>query len=224
MAEVQQGFGALVAAIRPAVVSIAARRPVAPMAPGTGMQFLDPFPGPRTVVGSGVIVHPDGLILTSRQVAGEAELLQASFFRADRRPLSARRIAADTATDLALYRVAAPGRLPFARLGDSSGVRSGDIVVAIGSPFGLTETVTHGIVSATRRAVTVEGRVLTDVIQTDAAINQGNAGGPLVDIQAAVIGINVAIFSTDATFSGIGFAIPSNLAALFIQRAIGVRG
>ena len=205
-------------------VSISARRPAEGVGPQTGMQFLDPFPRRDTAVGSGVIVHPDGLILTSRQVTGEADRVQAGFYRADRGVLSARRIASDARTDLALYRITGSGRFPYASLGDSTGVRTGDIVVAVGSPFGLSETVTHGIVSATRRTVTVEGRPFAEVIQTDAAINQGNAGGPLVDIQAMVIGINVAIYSTDTTFSGIGFAIPSNQALSFLRNAFAFRG
>ncbi len=219
--QVQQGLAQVVAAVRPSVVSIGGRRDLNQLPPGAGMQFLQPFPLHGAAVGSGVVVHPEGLILTSRQVAGGASEVTVGMFRADRATYTARQVASDPSSDLALYRLTVGGRFPFALLGDSSAVRTGDIVVAVGSPFGLSETATHGIVSTTRRTVNVQGQQLTDVIQTDAAINQGNSGGPLVDIRAQVIGINAAIYSTSASFTGIGFAIPSNRARAFIQSALG---
>ena len=93
----------------------------------------------------------------------------------------------------------------------------------MGSPFGLAETVTHGIVSTSRRTLNLQGRTLSNVIQTDAAVNQGNCGGPLVNTRGEMIGVNTAFYSTDSTFSGIGFAIPSNQARAFIRRVAGAR-
>ncbi len=216
---VQESLGALVTSVRPAVVNISAhpnagRHPMQP-----GMQLLDPFPGRSGWVGSGVIIDPAGYILTSRQVVGNVDSVRVTLFRSGQNSFLARRVATDLETDLVLLKLPFGGSLPYAPIGDSSRVRSGDIVVAVGSPFGLAETVTQGIVSANRRTLQVEGRRYADVIQTDASINQGNCGGPLIDIRAQVIGINVAIYSTDSTFSGIGFAIASNRARAFFERA-----
>lgn len=222
-AAIQAGLGALVAAVRPATVKVAAHTEVARRPNSQGLKLLDPYPTRAAQVGSGVIVDPSGLILTSLQVTGGADTVRVTLFRGGNNTFAARRIATDPYTGLELLKLPFGGNLPYARLGDSSRVRTGDLVIALGSPFGLAETVTHGIVSTSRRTVTVQGRTYTDVIQTDAAVNQGNCGGPLVSTRGEVIGLNTAFFSTDSTFSGIGFAIPSNQARAFIQRATGLR-
>jgi len=218
---VQEGLDAVVAAVRPAVVQISAHpdavgHPVQP-----GMQFLDPFPDRNGWVGSGVIVDPSGYILTSRQVVGDAQVVRVTLFRGGENSFLARRVATDPGTDLVLLQLPFGGSLPHALLGDSSRVRTGNIVIAMGSPFGLSETVTQGIVSAHRQTLYVEGRRFDDVIQTDASINKGNSGGPLIDIRAEVIGVNIAVYSTDSTFSGVGFAIASNRARAFLEHAVG---
>ena len=219
MLDIQDGLGQVVSTVRPAVVNISARNEAAGMRPRAGMQLLEPFPSRTGWVGSGVIVDPSGLVLTNRQVAGDAGELQVSLFRGGRNSFTATRVATDVRSDLVLLRLPIGGNLPFAPLGNSSGVSTGDIVVALGSSFGLAETVTHGIVSANRREVVIGNRRYADVIQTDASINQGNCGGPLVNIKAEVIGLNMAIYSTDSSFSGIGFAISSNQAREFVARA-----
>jgi S1-C subfamily serine protease len=220
---IQQGLGALVTALKPAVVSIAShpRDPNHHWQPG--MQLLDPFPGQRAMIGSGVIVDDLGHIITTRQVTRDAELVRVTLYRSGKNTFSAQRIATDHNSDLVLLRLPFAGRLPHAVLADSSRVRTGDLVVAMGSPFGLSKTVTHGIVSNPHRTISAPGQSLANVIQTDAAINQGNSGGPLVNINAEVIGINAAIYSTDSTFAGIGFSIPSNQVRAFLQKTIGFR-
>lgn len=218
---IQQGLSSLVASVRPSVVKISFSSEKAPNRQRVGMQFLDPFYSGSTWIGSGLIVHPDGYILTSRQVVGDIQSAQVTLFRAGAGTLFAHRIAADRRSDLALLKISEGNNYPYAILEDSSLVRTGDLVVALGSPFGLSETVTHGIVSAKKRNLSVGNRSFADVIQTDAAINRGNAGGPLVNIRARVIGINIAIFSTDTAFAGIGFAISSNQARAFMDQTLG---
>ena len=157
--------------------------------------------------GSGVIISADGYILTNNHVAGDAEQITVKL--ADGRELKAKRIGADPETDLAVIKVEAQG-LPFAKVGNSDALEQGEWVIALGSPFGLEQTMTAGIVSATGRDL--PGSQFTHFIQTDASINPGNSGGPLVNMQGEIVGINTMIFSQSGTNSGVGFAIPSNLA------------
>jgi len=217
----QQGFGEIVDGVRPAVVSISANPGDGGLPTPVGMQMLDPFPGRNGSVGSGVIVDRTGYILTNDLVTHGAHSARVRLFHDGANVYTASLVATDPQTGLVLLRLPSAGRLPYAPLGDSGAVRTGDLVVALGSPFGLAETVTQGIVSTSRRTIAIENDRLVDVIQTDAAINSGNCGGPLVNIHQQVIGINIAIFSPDTTFSGVGFAIPSNRAREFVSGAIG---
>jgi serine protease Do len=159
--------------------------------------------------GSGVIISADGFILTNNHVAGEAEQINVKL--ADGRELKAKVVGKDTETDLAVIKIDAQN-LPFARLGDSDKLEQGEWVIALGSPFGLQQTMTAGIVSATGRDLGAIAGQFTNFIQTDASINPGNSGGPLVNMQGEVVGINTLIFSQSGTSSGVGFAIPANLA------------
>lgn len=218
----QDGLGTVVTTVKPSVVNISVHPEMANQPTPAGFQMLGPFPGRSSWVGSGIIVDPSGYILTSRHVVGNADMARVQLFRSGNNSFLARRVASDPATDLVLLKLPVQGGLPYAVLGDSSSVRTGDLVIALGSPFGLTQTVTQGIVSASRRTVTMENQTYTDVIQTDASINQGNCGGPLVNIQAQVIGVNMGIYSTNSSFAGIGFAVRSNRARVFIQRALGL--
>src|SRR5206468_4257591 len=163
----------------------------------------------RTVrsLGSGFIINPSGYILTNNHVVDRATEVHVKL--ADGRELSAKVVGRDPRTDLALLKVDATG-LPVVPLGDSSTLQVGAPVMAIGNPFGLAQTVTTGIVSATGRVIG-EGPY-DDFIQTDASINPGNSGGPLINAQGQAIGINAAIFSQSGGSVGIGFAIPVNLA------------
>lgn len=168
----------------------------------------------RTVkigVGSGVIVSPDGYIITNNHVVREADQLQVQL--SDGRSFSAKIKGTDESCDLALLKIEATGLVPAA-LGDSTRMEVGDWVIAVGSPFELEQTVTAGIISAVNRSMRdFEELKYQDFLQTDAAINPGNSGGPLVNLRGEVIGINTAINSRTGTNAGVGFAIPSNTAA-----------
>jgi serine protease Do len=208
----------LAAELKPAVVNISTKRVESgrqSKAPGQGQDPFDFFrqfrsPGtPRTVrsLGSGFVINSDGYLVTNNHVIDGATEVKARF--GDGRELAATILGRDPKTDLALLKVDAHG-LPAIPLGDSSQLKVGEPVMAIGNPFGLEQTVTTGIVSATGRVIG-EGPY-DDYIQTDASINPGNSGGPLINSRGQAIGINAAIYSASGGSVGIGFAIPVNLA------------
>ncbi len=157
-----------------------------------------------SVLGSGFIIRDDGLIVTNRHVVFGARSVRVRL--ADAREVPAEVIGSDSATDLALLKVNA-GHLPVLRLGSSDKVAVGDAVIAIGNPFGLGQTVTAGIISA--RGRTLEADPYIDFLQTDAAINHGNSGGPLLSMDGTVVGVTSVIFSPTGASVGLGFAIPA---------------
>ncbi|MEW6351481.1 MAG: DegQ family serine endoprotease [Thermodesulfobacteriota bacterium] len=174
-------------------------------------------PGPMQGTGSGFVISPDGLIVTNSHVVKDADEIKVTM--ADKKSYTAKVIGIDSESDLALIKIDAKNLSPI-KFGDSDKLRVGEIVVAVGSPFGLTRTVTQGIVSAKGR--TNVGIIeYEDFIQTDAAINPGNSGGPLVNIHGDVIGINTAIASRSGGYQGIGFAIPSNSAQAIMDQLKG---
>ena len=176
--------------------------------PFRGFPFGEQPPsGRQRGQGSGFIIRHDGIILTNNHVVENAKEINVTL--SDGREYSAHLLGRDPKTDLAVIKIDAKGDLPIAPLGDSSALHVGDWVVAIGNPFGLSNTVTAGIVSAKGRAI---GGPYDNFIQTDASINPGNSGGPLFDEQGNVVGINSAIFSQSGGNIGIGFAIPINMA------------
>jgi serine protease Do len=196
----------LARALKPAVANISTKRVDA------GNQFFDQFFGgrPRRMVrslGSGFVINPAGFVVTNNHVVDGATEIKVTL--ADGRELPGRLLGRDPKTDIALLKVEATG-LPVIPLGDSARLQVGEPVMAIGNPFGLEQTVTTGIVSATGRVIG-EGPY-DDFIQTDASINPGNSGGPLINAQGQAVGINAAIFSQSGGSVGIGFAIPINLA------------
>lgn len=230
-AEIGLSFAPLVRSAAPAVVNIYTRRvvrsrPVSPL-------FNDPFfrrffgnqfaPGGgqkkrvQNSLGSGVIVSADGLIVTNHHVIDKAD--EITVVLTDRREFEAEVVTRDEGTDLAVLRISTAGEtLPFLELRDSDTLEVGDLVLAIGNPFGVGQTVTSGIVSALARTA----RGVSDFgffIQTDAAINPGNSGGALISLDGGLVGINTAIYSRGGGSNGIGFAIPSNMVATVIGSA-----
>ncbi len=172
-------------------------------------------------LGSGVIVDAKGYILTNEHVVDKADRIRVQL--QDDPPGTyhdAKVIGTDKETDLAVIKIEAPRALPAAKLGNSDSMQVGDRVLAIGSPFGLNETVTAGIVSAKGRNI-VPQRQFQSFIQTDAAINPGNSGGPLVNMNGDVIGINTAIYTQSMGYQGVGFAMPSNTAIDVYNHLIG---
>jgi serine protease Do len=161
--------------------------------------------------GSGVIVNSTGFILTNAHVVSRAIKLKVKL--ADGTETDARVIGVDSPTDLAVIKIDLPRPLPVARIGDSDKLNVGDWVLAIGSPFGLEQTVTAGIISAKDRVTGTGSTPFQQFLQTDAAINPGNSGGPLVNLAGEVIGINTQIATSTGVYSGIGFALPSSTAA-----------
>ena len=222
-AELQLSYAPLVEDVSPSVVNIYTRRVVARSArpffsdPFFERFFGDMFPGvPRERVerslGSGVIVSPDGVIVTNHHVVEDSDEIIVAL--TDRREFEAELVGGDEATDLAVLRIDAGGEsLPALELGDSDSVAVGDIVLAIGNPFGVGQTVTSGIVSAQARTGPKGGAF----IQTDAAINPGNSGGALVTLDGRLIGVNSVILSRSGGSIGIGFAIPSNLVRIAVE-------
>jgi len=159
-------------------------------------------------LGSGVIVSADGYIVTNNHVVGE-NVREITVALGDKREIRGQVIGIDPATDIALLKIDVAG-LPAVTWGDSDRLQVGEWVLAIGSPFQLSQTVTAGIVSATRRS-NVGFAEYEDFIQTDAAINPGNSGGALINTRGELVGINTGIFSQSGGYQGIGFAVPSNL-------------
>ncbi len=167
-------------------------------------------------LGSGVIIHPDGTILTNEHVINNASRILIT--RASGEEYEARLVGADSRTDLAVLKVDAKAALPHIQMGSSGDLMIGETVIAIGNPFGLSHTVTTGVVSALNR--TIRGgndRTYTDFIQTDASINPGNSGGPLLNIRGELVGINSAIYQKA---EGIGFAIPIDKARRIVDNLI----
>ncbi|MEO1242223.1 MAG: Do family serine endopeptidase [Pseudomonadota bacterium] len=226
MAEVKLSFAPVVERAAPAVVNIYTRRVVQQRSPFAGDPFFERFFGggfdaPRERVqnslGSGVIVSPDGVVVTNNHVIeGMTEI---KVVLNDRREYNAELVLADAQTDLAVLQIDVDEPLPFLNFANSDSIEVGDVVLAIGNPFGVGQTVTNGIVSAlARTAVSVSDYQF--FIQTDAAINPGNSGGALIDIDGRLVGVNTAIYSRSGGSNGIGFAIPSRLVQQVIKSAI----
>lgn len=228
-------FADLTQQLQPAVVNISTRQKIRVAAaqanPFAGTPFADLFGGDQNgnggaqtreaqSLGSGFIISADGYVVTNSHVItadgqGEVESITVTLPGGTEYP--AKLVGRDAASDLAVLKITAPKPLPFVKFGDSRNARVGDWVVAIGNPFGLGGTVTAGIISAVYRA-TGTGSAYDRYLQTDAAINRGNSGGPMFDMNGQVIGINNAIYSPTGGSVGIGFAIPAEIAAPIVEK------
>ena len=214
--DLQEGFKGAVGKAGPAVVSIYTTRAAAPRG-FLHLRGLQP-PGPHGGLGSGFIVDDAGHVVTNNHVVEGAEDIRVRL--SDGREFEARIQGRDPSTDLAVLRIEDPKDLPRPlELVDDAEVEVGDWVLAIGSPFGLSRTVSSGIVSATGRG-NVGVTDYENFIQTDAAVNPGNSGGPLVDLDGRVVGVNTAIASRTGGNHGVAFAVPSHLAAMVVDQLI----
>lgn len=182
-----------------------------------GDQFGENVPQQSSSLGSGVIVSKDGYILTNHHVVESADQIEVAL--ADGRHAKAHVVGSDPETDLAVIKIELPGSMPAITFGHSEQVHVGDIVLAVGNPFGVGQTVTMGIVSALKRNH-LGLNTFENFIQTDAAINPGNSGGALVDVKGNLIGINSAIYSPNGGSLGIGFAIPVSTAKKVMEQII----
>lgn len=229
--EITLSFAPVVRSAAPAVVNIYTRKVVTRRAhPFAGDPFFERFfgdffgramPGQRRVensLGSGVIVDPDGIVVSNHHVVGDADEITVVLH--DRREFEARVIFSDEAADLAVLELDGARNLPVLELRDSDTLEVGDLVLAIGNPFGVGQTVTSGIISGLARSAGGGADKQGYFIQTDAAINPGNSGGALVDMKGRLVGVNTAILSRTGGSIGIGFAVPANLVARVIEAAL----
>ena len=229
-AAAQNSYADVVARVAPAVVTIRSeRRSRAPQQHpfmddpffreffGNRMPRMEQPPQIERGLGSGVVVTADGYILTNHHVVDGAEEIRVEF--TDRRVLDAKIVGSDPPSDLAVLKINATN-LPVLPLGDSDGVRVGDVALAVGNPLGVGQTVTAGIISAKNRQTGLGDGSFADFIQTDAPINRGNSGGALVNTNGELIGINSQILSPSGLSIGIGFAIPSNMARTVMEQLV----
>ncbi|MGM0441210.1 MAG: Do family serine endopeptidase [Elusimicrobiota bacterium] len=229
----KQSFADTVEKIKPAVVNVSAVHVIEVRSPFEQFRFGDPFedfyerffgmprqreeessPRKREYrqegTGSGFIVTSDGYVLTNAHVVREAEEIKVTTYDDER--YDAKVVGADSRTDLAVVKIKSSRKFDVLEMGDSEDMNIGDWVIAAGSPFGLQQTYTAGIISALRQDIEIQNSTYRDMFQTDAAINRGNSGGPLVNLDGKAIGINTAIFAPTGVFSGVGFASPINRA------------
>ena len=225
--DIKLSFSPIVEVASPAVVSIYAKR----LINGQRSVFQrDPFfsdffnnfqrsrPRLQNALGSGVIVDEDGIVVSNYHVVGGAQEIKVHL--KDRREFDAEILLADEAADLAVLRLINPSGLTAIEMGDSDGLLVGDLVLAIGNPFGIGQSITSGIVSGLSQSVLRSGSHSGYFVQTDAPINPGNSGGALVDMTGKLIGINTSILTKSGGSNGIGFAIPANLVAKYVEQAI----
>ncbi len=221
--EVQLSFAPLVKETAPAVVNVyATQKPREVRSPFEGDPFFEQFfgrqlrPRAQNSLGSGVIVDPTGLVVTNYHVIRGADEVKVAM--SDGREFTSKVLLQDESLDLAILKIDSPDPFPVVAIGDSDALQVGDLVLAVGNPFGVGQTTTSGIVSALARSH-VGVSDFGFFIQTDAAINPGNSGGALINMGGQLVGINTAIFSRSGGSIGIGFAIPSNIVRAVTQAA-----
>ncbi|MBF0511564.1 MAG: trypsin-like peptidase domain-containing protein [Candidatus Omnitrophica bacterium] len=222
-------------AIIPSVCDVHAMRVAGQTSPRVGadaqnMQFVAPFGGGVDKfidnkgyenIGAGTLVDERGFVLTNYHVIAEATNIVVTVFGNPPRDYQADIVAQDPQKDMALLKLRGDGPFPEAKIGDSGFTQIGDYVVAVGSPFGIDQTVTSGIISGIRKSIVIQGAQYENLFQTDASINRGSSGGPMVNLKGEVIGMNTAIYAPTGVFSGTGFAIPINDCKDFLSRNLG---
>ncbi len=208
-------FASAFASVRPAVVNITADK-VTQRRGGPALAASVVFDDPsiqfveEASLGSGIIVDRRGYIVTNAHVVANAVNIKIVTFSSERTVYSATIIRKDVENDIAILKIEPDSPMPAAILGDSDMIKVADRVLTVGAPFGLEQTVTAGIISDDSRNLVIDGQTYDDMIQTDAAINRGNSGGPLINGSGEVVGINTAIYAPTGVFTGVGFAIPIN--------------
>ena len=222
-------LGTAFAAVRPAVVNITADKATTSKRGGSSMTttadtLLFDDPAIRFVeeqsLGTGIIVDSRGFIVTNAHVVATAQNVKVIVFSFERKAYAAEIVLKDIAHDIAVLRIYPERPLPTVVLGDSAMVKVADRVMAVGAPFGLEQSVTAGIISDDKRNLVIDGMTYENMIQTDAAINRGNSGGPLVNGKGEIIGITTAIYAPTGVFTGIGFAIPINQIKPIVKEAL----
>ena len=213
------------ASVRPAVVNITADK-VTPRRGGPALASSIVFDDPsiqfveEASLGSGIIVDRRGYIVTNAHVVANAVNIKIVTFSSERTVYSAVIIRKDLENDIAILKIEPDSPMPTAILGDSDMIKVADRVLTVGAPFGLEQTVTAGIISDDSRNLVIDGQTYDGMIQTDAAINRGNSGGPLINGSGEVVGINTAIYAPTGVFTGVGFAIPINKAKPIVKDTI----
>ncbi|MBF0119410.1 MAG: trypsin-like peptidase domain-containing protein [Desulfobacterales bacterium] len=213
----QEDISRVISMVKPSVVTISSDAVQPQNNTGNGLNLLSPYDSNSGFVGSGVIIDKRGYVLTTFQTIGKANVVKVKLFSGGKREYQADVVGVDTNTDLAILKIKAQEIFPTVLIANSDLVEVGDIVFAVGSPYGFSRTVTMGIVSSNNRKLNINGIRYPDMIQTDASINKGNDGGPLVNVKGEVIGINIATYMPENHFSGIGFAVPINDVLKFVD-------
>ena len=215
-------FAVAVSKVRPAVVNISCDSIERTQDRSGNLLFDDPAQDLLNLggIGSGIIIDSRGYILTCYHIVANASNIIVTPFGYEIRRYRAQLISKDESLNLAVLKINGSDELIEATLGDSSQMEVADVVLAIGSPFGLEQSVTHGIISDNQRDLLIGGRIYREMMQTDVPINRGSSGGPLINVNGEVIAINMAIYSPTGVYSGVNFAMPVNQAKPLLARII----
>jgi S1-C subfamily serine protease len=211
-----EDLGVVVSRVRSAVVYITGRRSTSQTTLPSNTISFAPASLTGDKMGSGMFFDQAGYILTNYHVIADTTDIRASIFGERDKTYSCEIIAIDPQRDLAVIKINTGFPVPTVTLGNSDMLEEADEVLAVGCPFSLEQSVSHGIISDKKRTLTIDNRTYIDLIQTDAAINSGNSGGPLINMDGEVIGINVAIYAPNRVYCGVGFAVPINQAKLLM--------
>lgn len=215
-------FAVAVSKVRPAVVNISCDSIERTQVSSDNLWFDDPAQDLLNLggIGSGIIIDSRGYILTCYHIVARASNIIVTPFGYEVRRYRAQLIAKDESLNLAVLKISTSHELIAATFGDSSQMEVADVVLAIGSPFGLEQSVTHGIISDNQRDLLIGGRIYREMMQTDVPINRGSSGGPLINVNGEVVAINMAIYSPTGVYSGVSFALPVNQAKPLLAKII----